>query len=167
MAQGLARNLTAQNLKLDLEGLLTDDWLSNLANFSATLFNQVPDINWCGFYLVREATGPEHLKLGPFQGQPACLDIPFSRGVCGAAARDLKIMRVDDVHSFPDHITCDVRSRSELVIPLISRKANAPRLIGVLDIDSPTPARFTVEDQKVLTELVDLLMEKTAWPTKL
>lgn len=151
---------TYANLRLELSGLLTDDWLSNLSNFSALLYANIPNINWCGFYLVREKTGPEHLKLGPFQGQPACLDIPFHRGVCGTAARQKKVLRVDDVHSFPDHIACDSRSKSEIVFPLM----NGERLMGVLDIDSPIPSRFTVEDEHELAHLVALLMEKTIWP---
>lgn len=149
-----------RELGLELSGLLTDDWLSNLSNFSALLFSRLPDINWCGFYLVREQTGAEHLKLGPFQGLPACLDIPFSRGVCGAAARQRAIIRVEDVHAFPGHIACDVRSRSEIVFPLV----NEDRLIGVLDIDSPLLGRFSIEDERELTRLVSLLMEKTVWP---
>ncbi len=152
---------TYSNLRLELSGLLTDDWLSNLSNFSALLFSQLPNINWCGFYLVRDSIGPRHLKLGPFQGLPACLDIPFTRGVCGAAARERKIMRVDDVHAFPDHIACDSRSKSEIVFPLL----NGERVIGVLDIDSPLAARFTAIDERELKKLVALLMEKTIWPT--
>jgi L-methionine (R)-S-oxide reductase len=147
-------------LRLELSGLLTEDWLSNLSNFSAALYSRLPDLNWCGFYLVRRETGPEHLKLGPFQGNPACLDIPFSRGVCGKAARTRQSLWVDDVHAFPDHIACDARSRSEIVIPLMNDQA----IIGVLDLDSPTVARFDSEDEAGLKSLIDLLMEKTVWP---
>ncbi len=150
-------------LRLELSGLLTDDWLSNLSNFSAAVYNRLPDLNWCGFYLVRAATGPEHLKLGPFQGRPACLDIPFTRGVCGKAALDKRSIIVDDVHAFPGHIVCDERSRSEIVIPIL----NGNRVIGVLDLDSPSLARFDSNDENGLSSLVSLLMEKTVWPVDL
>lgn len=152
-----------KELRLELSGLLTDDWLSNLSNFSAALYGRLPNLNWCGFYLVRQGTGPEHLKLGPFQGNPACLDIPFSRGVCGAAARERKIQRVADVHAFPDHIACDERSRSEIVVPLLQGNT----VIGVLDIDSPIPSRFTEQDEAEIVFLVNLLMEKTKWPSSI
>lgn len=152
-----------RELRLELSGLLTDDWLSNLSNFSAAVYSRLPDLNWCGFYLVRKATGPAHLKLGPFQGQPACLDIPFSRGVCGQAARDRRPLRVEDVNAFPGHIACDVRSRSEIVIPLL----NAQNVIGVLDLDSPLTSRFDSSDEEGLKSLVDLMMEKTVWPAEL
>lgn len=152
-----------RELQLELSGLLTDDWISNLANFSASLYASLPDLNWCGFYLVRAATGPAHLKLGPFQGRPACLDIPFDRGVCGKAARTRMTVIVDDVHAFPGHIACDERSRSELVVPLLK----GDQVIGVLDLDSPTLARFTENDAAGLNRLVALLMEKTTWPVQL
>ena len=151
------------DLRLELSGLLTDDWLSNLANFSAALYAKIPQLNWCGFYLVRSGTGPEHLKLGPFQGNPACLDIPFTRGVCGAAARERQIQRVADVHAFPGHIACDSRSRSEIVLPLIIEN----RVVGVLDIDSPELSRFDETDKTELTKLVELLLAKTIWPPAL
>lgn len=147
-------------LRLELSGLLTEDWLSNLSNFSAALYARLPNLNWCGFYLVRFQSGPEHLKLGPFQGNPACLDIPFSRGVCGRAARERQSLRVDDVQAFPDHIACDERSRSEIVIPIL----NGQRVIGVLDLDSPLIARFDSDDEAGLKSLIELLMEKTVWP---
>jgi len=152
-----------RELQLELSGLLTDDWISNLANFSAALFAALPDLNWCGFYLVRETTGPTHLKLGPFQGRPACLDIPFDRGVCGKAARTRATVIVEDVHAFPGHIACDERSRSELVVPLIKDD----RVIGVLDLDSPSIGRFSSADAQGLERLVALLMEKTIWPAQI
>ena len=158
----MTKSALFHELRLELSGLLTEDWLSNLSNFSAALYARLPGLNWCGFYLVRRQTGPEHLKLGPFQGSPACLDIPFSRGVCGKAARNQQPLRVDDVHAFPGHIACDERSRSEIVIPLL----NGRNVVGVLDLDSQLLARFDSEDEAGLKSLIDLLMEKTVWPVE-
>lgn len=152
---------TYRELKLELSGLLTDDWLSNLSNFSAAVYHGLPDLNWSGFYLIRTQHGPAHLKLGPFTGRPACLDIPFDRGVCGQAARTQKTVIVEDVHQFAGHIACDERSRSELVIPLVSQEN---RLIGVFDMDSPKIARFDQIDADEVGKLVALLIEKTIWP---
>ena len=115
------------------------DRIANAANLSALVFNSLPDLNWVGFYLF---DGKE-LVVGPFQGLPACVRIPLDKGVCGAAARTATTQRVDDVHAFPGHIACDSASRSELVVPLYRGDA----LVGVFDIDSPTPARFDADDQ--------------------
>lgn len=112
---------------------------ANLANASALLFETLPEINWAGFYLLEGDT----LVLGPFQGRPACIQIPLGRGVCGSAAAQRCTLRVDDVHAFPGHIACDAASRSEIVVPL----CRGEEVLGVLDIDSPLPARFTPEDQ--------------------
>jgi GAF domain-containing protein len=109
--------------------------ISNLANVSALIFDAMDDLNWAGFYLLEG----EALVIGPFQGKPACIEIPVSRGVCGAAVREDRSQLVPDVHAFAGHIACDSASRSELVVPL--RKNGA--VIGVLDLDSPSPARFT------------------------
>lgn len=152
-----------RELHQELSGLLTDDWLSNLANFSAAIYASMPDLNWCGFYLVRKASGPQHLKLGPFQGRPACLDISFQRGVCGAAARSRETIVVEDVHQFPGHIACDERSRSELVVPMIVNQ----EVIGVFDLDSPTVSRFSKLDAIEVEQLVKLLVEKTKWPQQI
>ncbi len=114
------------------------DAIANAANLAALLFHGLPDLNWVGFY---RNVGDE-LVLGPFQGRPACIRIPFSRGVCGAAARSRATQRVPDVHAFPDHIACDAASRSELVVPLLQ----ADRLLGVLDLDSPVLDRFSARD---------------------
>ncbi len=160
MTQVTSSQANYRELRLELSGLLTEDWLSNLANFSASLFAKLHDLNWVGFYLVRTQSGPSHLKLGPFQGRPACLDIPFDRGVCGRAAQDQATMIVADVHQFPGHISCDERSRSEIVVPLVANR----KVIGVLDLDSPSIGRFTEEDALGLEDLVSLLMEKTKWP---
>ena len=109
------------------------------ANAAAAIFHTLPTINWAGFYWLRG----QELVLGPFQGQPACVRIPLGRGVCGTAAAEARTVLVPDVHDFPGHIACDTRSRSELVVPLIG----ADGLFGVLDLDSPLPARFTADDQ--------------------
>lgn len=115
------------------------DRIANAANLSALLFNSLPDLNWAGFYFF---DGTE-LVVGPFQGLPACVRIPLSKGVCGAAASSGVTQRVDDVHAFPGHIACDAASRSEIVVPLLHNG----QLVGVLDIDSPLPARFDADDQ--------------------
>ena len=113
--------------------------VANLANASALLYETLADINWAGFYLLEGQT----LVLGPFQGKPACIEIPLGRGVCGTAAAEDRTQLVYDVHRFPGHIACDSASNSEIVVPL--RKAGA--VVGVLDIDSPSVGRFTGEDQ--------------------
>lgn len=138
-----------------LESLLADerDFVANAAQFSAFLFNQVDDLNWAGFYLNRN----EELVLGPFQGQVACVRIPFGRGVCGAAATSRKTQRVEDVHAFPGHIACDSASNSELVIPLLKDG----KLIGVLDLDSPRLARFSEADQQGLEQLAAIFLQST------
>lgn len=122
--------------------------IANAANLASLIWHGVPGLNWAGFYLF---DGHE-LVLGPFQGKPACVRIPLDRGVCGAAARLRQTQRVDDVHAFPGHIACDAASRSEIVIPLIAGE----RLLGVLDLDSPQPARFTAVDQRALEHLAAL-----------
>ena len=113
--------------------------VSVLANAAALLFNTLPDLNWAGFYLAKENV----LWLGPFQGKPACVKIPFGRGVCGTAAEKRETVRVPDVHAFPGHIACDCASNAEIVVPVF----NGGTLYGVLDIDSPTLRRFTGADQ--------------------
>ncbi|CAM5216269.1 hypothetical protein ARD30_01910 [Bosea thiooxidans] len=115
------------------------DPVANAANTSALLFQMMPDLNWAGFYMMR---GGE-LVLGPFQGKPACVRIPVGKGVCGTAVARGASVLVEDVHAFPGHIACDSASRSELVVPLIGRRG----AIGVIDLDSPSPARFDAADQ--------------------
>lgn len=129
--------------------------IPNLANASALLFQALEDINWAGFYLW---TGTE-LLLGPFQGMPACVHIAPGRGVCGAAAQSLVTQRVQDVHQFPGHIACDAASRSEIVIPLHKEG----RLLGVLDIDSPSVGRFDEMDQQGLEALANRLIDACRW----
>ena len=123
--------------------------IANLANVSALIFDTLEDLNWAGFYLLEGET----LVLGPFQGKPACIEIPVSRGVCGAAVREDRSQLVPDVHAFAGHIACDSASRSELVVPL--RKNGA--VIGVLDLDSPSPARFTEADRTGMERLARVL----------
>ncbi len=126
-----------------------------LANVTALIYEQLGDLNWVGFYLTDESG--ELLRLGPFQGRVACTEIPFTRGVCGAAARTKKSVRVADVSTFVDHIVCDSASQSELVIPLITADG---AVVGVLDLDSPRLGRFSNADQRALEEIVDLLVER-------
>ena len=124
-----------------LKVLLADeaDALASASNFVGLLFNAMEDINWLGIYVLRG----EELVLGPFQGKPACVHIAVGSGVCGAAAATQQTQRVADVHEFAGHIACDADSRSEIVVPLITHG----ELIGVLDIDSPSPDRFSADDQ--------------------
>ncbi|QBF27842.1 GAF domain-containing protein [Pseudomonas tructae] len=142
-------------LAAQLEALLADerDFIANAAQFSAFLYSQVDDLNWAGFYLNRN----EQLLLGPFQGQVACVRIPFGRGVCGTAAATRQTQRVEDVHAFAGHIACDSASNSELVIPLVKDG----RLIGVLDLDSPKLARFSEVDQAGLERLAGIFLRLT------
>jgi L-methionine (R)-S-oxide reductase len=126
------------------------DAVANLANAAAVIYNTLPALNWAGFYLARG----EELVLGPFQGKPACVRIPFGKGVCGAAARQLMSILVPDVHQFPGHIACDAASRSELVVPLIRDNT----LLGVLDLDSPIAARFDAHDQAGCEALVAIIV---------
>lgn len=122
--------------------------VSNLSNVTAIL-NQLDNINWCGFYLVDNET----LYLGPFQGEVACTVIPFSKGVCGYAARNKKSIIVDDVNKFPGHIACSSLSKSEIVIPIIVNN----EVKAVIDIDAPIFNRFTKEDQEMLEEAARIL----------
>ncbi|MDI5891399.1 GAF domain-containing protein [Halomonas rhizosphaerae] len=145
-------------LARQLEALLdTPDWLTNSAQTCAFLMQELPDLNWVGFYLQRQ---PEMLSLGPFQGKPACHPIPFTKGVCGAAARTRETQRVADVHAVADHIACDADSRAELVVPIVVND----RLWGVLDLDSPRQDRFSDADQAGIERLVAVFIEKTALP---
>ena len=120
--------------------------VANAANAAALIYHALPDINWAGFYL---RDGGE-LVLGPFQGKPACLRIPIGKGVCGVAAARAETVLVPDVHAFPGHIACDPASRSELVVPLIEDGV----VLGVLDLDSPVPARFDEQDRVGCERLV-------------
>ena len=122
------------------------DSIANMANVAALIWHSLPDLNWAGFYRL---IGDE-LVLGPFQGKPACIRIAIGKGVCGAAAARRETVRVEDVHAFPGHIACDAASASEIVTPIIG----GTRLVGVLDLDSPIPARFDAQDQEGLEALI-------------
>ena len=140
-----------RDLAASLEALIADesDAVANMANAAALLWQTLPDINWVGFY--RNVSG--ELVLGPFQGRPACIRIPFGTGVCGTAAATRQVQRVDDVHAFPGHIACDSASESEIVVPIIRNG----ELIAVLDIDSPKKARFAEEDEAGCVRLAEIL----------
>lgn len=128
-------------LAQQLEGLLHDetDPVANAANTAALLFDAMPGLNWAGFYFMR---GGE-LVVGPFQGKPACVRIAVGRGVCGTTVERKASILVEDVHAFPGHIACDAASRSELVVPLL----RDGEVLGIIDLDSPSPARFDTDDQ--------------------
>jgi GAF domain-containing protein len=134
-----------------LEGLVLGepDPIANMSNAAALIWESLPDLNWAGFY--RNVGG--ELVLGPFQGRPACIRIPFGKGVCGAAAASLQVQRIDDVNAFPGHIVCDAASASELVVPIV----RDGELIAVLDLDSPIKARFDADDEAGCVRLCELL----------
>lgn len=147
MEERVDYELLAKQLEALVEGI--PHRIANLANASALLWQSLPRINWAGFYLLEG----DRLVLGPFQGKPACIEIPVGKGVCGTAVALDCTQRVEDVHAFPGHIACDSASRSEIVLPLHLHGAVA----AVLDIDSPEPGRFTREDQAGLEKLVPIL----------
>ncbi len=153
LSAGTSKAEQYEELAAIAEGLLAGerDRIANAANFSALLFHALPGLNWCGFYFH---DGRE-LVVGPFQGRPACVRIPIGRGVCGTAAATRQTQRVDDVHAFPGHIACDAASRSEIVVPLVDAAGN---LVGVLDLDSPEPARFDADDQAGVERLARVFM---------
>ncbi len=142
-----------QSLNDQLAALLAGerDALANSANFVGLLYAGIPDINWLGIYVLR---GKE-LVLGPFQGLPACVRIPIGQGACGTAAEKRETLRIDDVNEFAGHIVCDPKSRSEVVVPLSIHG----QLIGVLDIDSPQPSRFSEADQSGVELLCETFLE--------
>ena len=124
---------------------------ANAANFVSLLYHSLPDVNWVGFYFMKDG----ELLVGPFQGKPACVHIALGKGVCGTAAQTRKTQLVPDVNAFPGHIFCDGDSLSELVVPLI----NKGEVLGVLDLDSPKLARFDAEDQQGLEALAKVFLE--------
>ena len=142
-----------QTLNTALAGLIdgVPHKIANLANASALLWQTLEDINWAGFYLMEEGK----LVLGPFQGKPACIEIPLGKGVCGTAAAEKKTQLVRDVHTFPGHIACDCASNSEIVVPIMA----GGEVRAVLDIDSPLYGRFTEEDREGLEAFVHILEE--------
>lgn len=142
-------------LALQVDALLEDehDLVANLANSAALLYQELPDINWVGYYLYDKTD--QQLNLGPFQGKVACMHIELGSGVCGSAFASQKIQRVANVHEFPGHIACDSASNSEIVLPLTKNGQQ----IGVLDIDSPLLDRFSPEDEANLTEFRNRLLD--------
>ena len=140
---------------MQLEGLLADETnlIANMANFSALVYTSLEEVNWAGFYL---AEGQE-LVLGPFQGNPACIRIPFGKGVCGTAAATGDIQVIEDVHQFDGHIACDAASNSELVVPFYHQKGEVKELVGVFDIDSPVFRRFDRQDADGIAKMVAML----------
>ena len=155
--RGASKPELYRELAASLGGLLEGepDAIANLANASGLLAQTLEGINWCGFYLVRGGD----LVLGPFQGKPACVRIAFGKGVCGTAAERRETLVVPDVHEFPGHIACDEASRSEIVVPIVSRG----KLRGVLDVDAPTVGRFDGEDRKGLEAFVAALLPLVDW----
>ena len=123
---------------------------ANLANAAALIYDRLPDINWAGFYMMEDGI----LVLGPFQGKTARVEIPVGSGVCGTAAERRETVVVPDVHEFPGHIACDITSNAEIVVPLL----DGDELLGVLDIDSRTPGRFTDEDRAGLEAFAEILV---------
>jgi len=140
------------SLAEELNSLLVgeQDFIANAANTSALLFDALPDINWAGFYFLRNG----ELVVGPFQGKPACVRIPLGKGVCGTAAASRKTIVVRDVHEFPGHIACDAASQSEIVVPLL----RGDELLGVLDIDSPSVGRFDDADRRGIERLATIFV---------
>ena len=140
-----------RDLASALRGLVEGepDPIANMANAAALIWETLPGLNWAGFY--RNVGG--ELVVGPFQGRPACIRIKFGDGVCGIAAATRQVQRVDDVHAFPGHIACDSASNSELVVPIV----RDGELIAVLDLDSPTHARFDAEDEAGCVALGEIL----------
>ena len=143
-------NLLAEQAREFAKGC---DWdITLYANISALLYDALDNLNWAGFYLMRDG----ELALGPFQGKTACMKIKVGKGVCGTAVQEDRTIRVDDVHLFKGHIACDSASASEIVIPI----HKDGRIIGVLDIDSPIKSRFSKEDEEGLLQIVHVIEEK-------
>ena len=136
----------------ELESLIAGepDYIANLANASSLLYHSLPDLNWAGFYLLKDGG----LIVGPFQGKPACVRIAMGKGVCGTAAQQRSTVIVPNVHEFAGHIACDSASNSEIVVPMI----RGNELLGVLDIDSPKLDRFDEQDQAGLEKIVNILL---------
>ncbi|HEU4485199.1 MAG TPA: GAF domain-containing protein [Povalibacter sp.] len=149
---GLAKPELYRQLASELRSLIEGepDFIANLANASALLFHSLPDLNWAGFYLLRDG----ELVVGPFQGKPACVRIAMGKGVCGTSAATRTTLVVPDVNEFAGHIACDSASNSEIVVPLI----RGGELLGVMDIDSPKLNRFDVEDQAGLEKFASILL---------
>lgn len=154
-SSSISKAATYEHLSVQLRSLFADerDFIANAANFSSLLYHTLPDVNWVGFYLLRD----NELVLGPFHGQPACVRIAMGKGVCGTAAELRQTVVVENVHEFPGHIACDSASNSEIVVPLIREG----QLIGVLDLDSPSLTRFDDEDARGLNELANIFLQSS------
>ena len=151
-----ARKVNYQLLSAQAEALLSGQThrVANAANLAALLYMELPDINWAGFYFLEQ----DRLMLGPFQGQPACVEIPVGQGVCGTAVASGEIQRVSNVNDFAGHIACDTDSESELVIPLSQNGI----ILGVLDVDSPSQDRFSKEDETGLAGIAEIYVRSIA-----
>jgi GAF domain-containing protein len=143
------------NEKLEAEELISGErnMIANAANIAALIFNSWANVNWAGFYFL----SGEELVLGPFQGKPACIRIPLGKGVCGTSAKMRHTIIVDDVETFPGHISCDARSASEMVVPLIADG----ELFGVIDLDSPIRKRFGQFEQEQIESIVQILIAQS------
>ena len=155
MTGGTFMNYKTLNEQLLSLSEASRNWLPLLANASALIYQTMEDLNWAGFYLVKD----DSLLLGPFQGKTACVCIPKGKGVCGSAYEKDEVQRVEDVHKFPGHIACDNASNSEIVIPI----HHQDEVVAVLDIDSPLFSRFSVEDEEGLKCFVKTLEEIIEW----
>ncbi len=157
LAQGASKNDRYIELRRYVLALTEgeDDWLANLANTAAAVYDHVPGLNWAGFYLLKGG----QLVLGPFQGRPACVRITVGRGVCGAAVAEGRTQVVPDVRAFPGHIACDARSRSEIAVPVIVGGV----VVGVLDLDSADVANFDIEDRRALETIVKDIVPRVDW----
>lgn len=144
-------------MNIKLTGLIGEepDAIANLSNASALLWLLIEDINWVGFYLMKNGS----LKLGPFQGKPACVDIAVGKGVCGTAVETKEVQLVENVHDFPGHIACDSNSNSEIVLPIIV----GGEVVAVLDIDSPIVNRFNEDDKNGLIKIINNLVKNIEW----
>lgn len=153
--QELGKEALYREIAVQLSGLFSgeNNGLANAANMCALLYQMLADVNWVGYYFLHG----EELVLGPFQGKVACVRIPMGRGVCGTAAERRATLVVADVQAFPGHIACDAASRSEIVVPLVYNG----ELLGVLDLDSPTLARFDQQDRVGLAAAVELLLKSS------
>lgn len=130
-----------------------NNFIANAANFSSLLYFNLENLNWCGFYF---STGKE-LLLGPFCGKPACIRIPFDKGVCGAAFSERRVFNIADVHDFPGHIACDEASNSELVVPILYEN----KIYGVLDVDGPIKNRFSETDAENIKSALNILIRNS------
>ena len=158
MNDQVSKTAVYAKLRSELPALIGNqtDFLANISNFAALLFNTLPSLNWAGFYLLRGTD----LVLGPFQGKPACSCIAMGDGVCGTAALQRAAVVVPDVHAFPGHIVCDEASQSEMVLPVFKDG----QLVGVLDLDSPLSGRFDETDRDSIQQLLQTLMDGTEVP---